>query len=592
MLRSLLPSRAVSSRAWAAVSSTRAASTYDFIVVGAGAGGAVVASRLSEDSAAKVLLLEAGPPAPPESYIPAACAHLQGTPVDWARSTPGGGIGQGLIDGKVKLPSGRMLGGSTAINYMAYVRGNPKDYDSWASAGANGWSWKEVLPYFKKSEGFIPGKVPAIDRDAHGFDGPWAVSFRDEQLDGVSTFVAAAQEQGYKLKDYNSDARAELDASGRGVVSPHQFTIRDGKRCSTGTAFLEPHMGARPNLTVSCQALAQRVLLEGKRAVGVEYVDAAGQAHEVRATKEVVVACGTYATPGLLLRSGVGPAKELAAAGVETKLDLPAVGKNLTDHMLLLIPVSGIGTPLKELVSECTPEGDGFKRYMETGKGLAATSCYEASAFYSSGLHPVSGTQDGQISFGATAYDPHLWQNCMGYADFNEENFRMDALFNPEVPSGTIVATLNRPLSRGEVRLAGSDVDVIHNYLADEADRRMYVAICKEAMRILDQPSFSNEMEVVIPKALSKRFGNDLQSDALWEAWIRSFATTIYHPVSTCAIGQVVDAECKVFHMDGLRVADGSVFPEPISGNTQAACAMIGEKVADMMASQHGLTLA
>ena len=245
MLRSLLPSRAVSSRAWAAVSSTRAASTYDFIVVGAGAGGAVVASRLSEDSAAKVLLLEAGPPAPPESYIPAACAHLQGTPVDWARSTPGGGIGQGLIDGKVKLPSGRMLGGSTAINYMAYVRGNPKDYDSWASAGANGWSWKEVLPYFKKSEGFIPGKVPAIDRDAHGFDGPWAVSFRDEQLDGVSTFVAAAQEQGYKLKDYNSDARAELDASGRGVVSPHQFTIRDGKRCSTGTAFLEPHMGAR-----------------------------------------------------------------------------------------------------------------------------------------------------------------------------------------------------------------------------------------------------------------------------------------------------------------------------------------------------------
>ena len=180
----------------------------------------------------------------------------------------------------------------------------------------------------------------------------------------------------------------------------------------------------------------------------------------------------------------------------------------------------------------------------------------------------------------------------MGYADFNEENFRMDALFNPEVPSGTIVATLNRPLSRGEVRLAGSDVDVIHNYLADEADRRMYVAICKEAMRILDQPSFSNEMEVVIPKALSKRFGNDLQSDALWEAWIRSFATTIYHPVSTCAIGQVVDAECKVFHMDGLRVADGSVFPEPISGNTQAACAMIGEKVADMMASQHGLTLA
>ena len=571
-----------------------ASSSYDFIVVGAGAAGAVIASRLSEDSFAKVLLLEAGPPQPPESFIPAACGSLQRTPVDWARQSPGGGAGKGLIEGKVNLPSGKMLGGSTAINYLAYVRGNPKDYDSWAAKGANGWSWKDVLPYFKKSEGFMTSSATTsstkVDKDAHGFDGPWAVSYRSQQLESVSAFLTAAEGVGYKLNDYNSEARAETNAVGRGVVGPHQFTIRNGQRCSTSTAFLEPHMGVRPNLTVSCQSLAQRVLLEGKRAIGVEYIDEAGEKMEVRATKEIVVACGTYASPGLLLRSGIGPKKELEVEGIEANLDLPAVGKNLTDHMLLLIPISGIGTTLNQLVSECTPEGDGFKKYMQTGQGLASTSCYEASAFYSSGQHPLSAIQDGQISFGCTSYDPALWVQCMNYADFNDDNFRLDALFNPEMPSGTLVATLNQPLSRGEVRLAGTDVEVNHNYLAEEADLRMFKAICKEAMRILDQTSLSNA-EVLIPKALSKRYGSDLGSDDLWEAWIRSFATTIYHPVSTCAIGEVVDAECRVFEMEGLRVADGSVIPDPVSGNTQAACAMIGEKVADLMASHHGLTL-
>ncbi|CAJ1340594.1 unnamed protein product [Effrenium voratum] len=571
-----------------AASST--SSTFDFIVVGAGAAGAVIASRLSEDSAAKVLLLEAGPPAPPESFIPAACGNLQGTAVDWARQSPGGGGGKGLVGGKVKLPSGKMLGGSTANNYMAYVRGDPRDYDSWASKGADGWSWGEVLPYFKKSEGFASSASGLVDKDTHGFEGPWAVSHRSQQLDCVSTFVQAAQAEGYTLCDYNSEARAQETDAGKGAVSPHQFTIQNGRRCSISTAFLEPHMGKRPNLTVRCQSLAQRVLLEGKRAVGVEYLDEAGGKQEVFATKEVVVAGGSYASPGLLLRSGIGPRRELAEAGIETRLDLPEVGKNLTDHMLLLIPISGVGTTFTQLLSELAPEGEGFKRYMQTGEGLAATSLYEASAFYSSGQHPVSAVQDGQISFGCTAYVPDLWAKCLNYADFNEENFRLDAFFNPEVPSCNMVATLNQPLSRGEVRLAGSDVEVNHNYLAEEADLRMYLAICKEAMRIVEQPSFG-DAEVLIPKALSKCYGSDLGSEALWEAWIRSFATTIYHPVSSCAMGRVVDAECRVFHLEGLRVADGSVMPEPVSGNTQAACAMIGEKVADLMASQHGLSL-
>eukprot|EP00435_Cladocopium_sp_Y103_P004273 s2170_g1.t1 len=312
----LPPATAMRTRRWAthcrrlSVAST----AYDFVVVGGGAAGAVVASRLSEDRNASVLLLEAGPRQEALTAVPAACGALQKSPVDWARRSAGYGIGRGLEGGQVNLPSGRILGGSTAINYMAYVRGSPRDYDLWAEKlGADGWSWKEVLPYFKKSQGLSAEGAPAeaVQSDAHGLQGPWGVSFRSPQLPSVSRFVAAATEQGYTLGDYNSAARSETDAAGRGVVSPHQFSIKNGQRSCTSTAFLEPHMDHRSNLTVSTMARARRVLLEGKRAVGVEYVDeASGEVKEVRASQEVVISCGSYATPGILLRSGIGASLE------------------------------------------------------------------------------------------------------------------------------------------------------------------------------------------------------------------------------------------------------------------------------------------
>lgn len=573
----------------------RAVATYDFVVVGGGAAGAVVASRLSEDPKASVLLLEAGPHSlEPATAIPAACGTLQKSAVDWARRSKGHGIGKGLRDGMVNLPSGKILGGSTAINYMAYVRGSPKDYDLWAQRlGAEGWSWNEVLPYFKKSQGLVDDGAPQpfVQRQAHGTAGPWGISFRSPQLDDVSSFVAAAEEQGYTMGDYNSDLRSEVNGSGRGVVSPHQFSIKNGQRSCTRTAFIEPHM-ARSNLSVAVSSRARRILLEEQRAVGVEYVDEiSGEFRTVKASQEVVLSSGSYATPGLLLRSGIGPKRELEEANVQCHIDIPAVGKNLKDHLYLCVPVSGLGHNMKQLASECGEDGPGFQRYLETGKGLASTSLYEASAFFSSGLHPDSSRQDGQISFGVGT-TPVLWSENFGIKDFTKDDWRLDAMFSNDVPSSILIATLNQPTSRGEVILDGEDVEVRHNYLDQEADLKMFVAICKEAAKILDQPSLRREVkEVLIPQALTRRFGDDLQNDHLWEAWIRSYAQTIYHPVSSCAINQVVDPKCQVFGLQGLRVADGSVMPEAVSGNTQAPCVMIGEKVADMIALEYGLTL-
>lgn len=576
-----------------------AANTYDFVVVGGGAAGAVVAARLSEDPGAKVLLLEAGPKPPPDASVPVACGGLQQTAVDWARRGPGGGIGQKLKDGMMNLPSGKMLGGSTSINYMAYVRGDPGDFDAWAAGGAEGWTWKEVLPYFRKSESLISDAAPeaAVDKEAHGFGGPYSVSFRNPQRDDVSAFVRAAQEQGYKAADYNSSARAELDAAGRGVVSPHQFSIKaNGRRESSYTAFLEPHMGKRPNLHVQEHARASRVLLDGQKAVGVEYVEEVGlgETKQVYARHEVVVSCGSYASAGLLLRSGLGPKDELADDGVDCQVNLPGVGKNLKDHLYICVPVAGLGISGGELLRGIGMHEDtsAFDEYLKTGRGLAATGLYEASAFYSSGLKPSNpSAQDGQISFCCCTSLPSLWSMNFGIKDFTEDNWNFEKMFHESQPSGMLLFTFNRPESSGEVRLAGKDVHVQHNYLTHEADAAMYVATCKEGIKFLDQPSLKgfSDLEVLIPKALSERFGTDLQSDALWQAWIRSYAQTIYHPVATCALNTVVDPECRVFQVDGLRVADASIMPDALSGNTQAACIMIGEKAADMIARQYGL---
>ncbi|WP_372789596.1 GMC family oxidoreductase [Paraconexibacter sp.] len=512
-------------------------SSFDYVIVGAGSSGCVLAARLSEDPSVTVALLEAGgEDNDMEVAIPAAFGALFKGRRDWDMSTDP----EPALNGRrCYLPRAKMLGGCSSMNAMVYIRGNRADFDEWAAMGAEGWGYEDVLPYFKRSEDNERGEDLY-----HGAGGPLSVRESRSMNPIATAFVEAAKQAGHEENPDFNGARQE-------GVGRYQTTQSEGMRCSTAAAFLHP-VEDRENLTVLTDAFVTEVMIENGRAVGVrlEHPDH----DEIRAEREVVLAAGAYQSPQLLMLSGVGPAEQLTMLGLDVIEDLP-VGEGLQDHCMTLINYT---TNQESLVTAMSDEN--VELLGSEGRGPLSSNIAEAGGF----MRTRPGLEGPDCQF-----------HCAPAPFFDEG---LGATTDHCLAFGPGVV---KPTSRGSVSLRGpsahSKPRIIHNYLTTEEDRQTILAGMRMALDIASQPA----MQAIITgdfKAPSK----DATDDELWE-FIQANTMTIYHPTSTCAIGPVVDPRLKVHGIEGLRVADASVMPTIVRGNTNAACIMIGEKAADLI---------
>jgi choline dehydrogenase len=519
----------------------------DFIVIGAGSAGCTIAARLSEDPATKVLLLEAGGEDTNRwIHIPLGFGKTFADPsVNWCYETEADASGR-----KVFWPRGKVLGGSSSINGMVYIRGQAEDFDHWRQLGNTGWSFDDVLPYFKRAE-----NQQSIRDEFHGTGGPLSVS-DVEKHPIAEAFIDAAMALGLPRNDDFNGARQD-------GVGYHQTTTRDGKRCSTAVGYLKPARG-RGNLAIATNALSEKIVLDGKRAVAVQYRQN-GVLQTARARREIILCGGAINSPQLLMLSGIGPAAHLNDHGVAVVHDLPGVGQNLQDHYSASIKVkAALPITVNDVMLSNFRKLKVGIQYYTRRTGVLAMISSQAALFAKT--RPELATPDIKCSISPFS------------ADRPQDGLHKFSGF-------TMIAYQLRPESRGEIRLKSNNPAdapaMIPNYLTDPIDQQTIVAGLKLSREVLAQPALA--------KFIAEEFqpGPAIRSDADLLAYARQRGGTVYHPTSTCTMGTgpmtVVDPELRVHGIEGLRVADASVMPTVISGNTNAATIMIGEKASDLI---------